>query len=214
MIARRRLMLFMAPDQWRGLFTHTLREVKLGTIPRTRLDDAVRRILRVKLRAGLFQELAPSARPGAGNFDELASASHRALAREAVRKSLVLLKNDNRTLPLSEGMNILVAGDAADSIPRQSGGWTISWQGTWTSNSEFPQAQSIFAGVRDAAAAAGGSAELSIDGRLTKRPDAPIVVIGEPPYAEMKGDRLGAQLGPSLAFEGGGQLALFAAPAR
>jgi beta-glucosidase len=90
-----------------------------------------------------------------------------------VRKSFVLLKNDNRTLPVSEGMNMVVARDLRTASLAKWGGWTISWQGTGTNNPEFPQAQSIFAGIRDAAAAAGGSAELTIDGStpsdLTRR---------------------------------------------
>jgi beta-glucosidase len=191
--------MFMAPDHWRGLFTNTLDEVKRGVIPRGRLDDAVRNILRVKLRAGLFDAASPSARPGGGQFVKLASPEHRALAREAVRKSLVLLKNDHGILPFSGHIHLLVAGDSADSIPRQTGGWSISWQGTGTNNSEFPQAQSIFAGIHEASARAGGSAVLSVDGSYVNPPDIAIVVFGEPPYAEMKGDRPSEQFGPSLA---------------
>ena len=199
--------MFMAPDHWRGLYDHTLAEVKHGVISRARLDDAVRRILRVKFRAGVFAEPKPSARPDAGRIELLASPPHRALAREAVHKSLVLLKND-KVLPLAGRLHVLVAGDSADSIPRQSGGWTISWQGTGTNNADFPQAQSIFVGIRNAAAATGGSADLSPDGNYTIRPDVAIVVFGEPPYAEMKGDRPSQQFGPSLVFEGGSQLAI------
>ncbi len=110
------LDMFMAPDSWKGLYESTLAQARSGEIPIERLDDAVRRILRVKLRAGLFDKPKPSARPLAGRFDLLGSTAHRAVAREAVRKSLVLLKNAGGLLPLSPSANVLVAGDGADNI--------------------------------------------------------------------------------------------------
>ncbi len=88
------LDMFMAPTDWKQLFSNTLRQVRSGQIPRSRLDDAVRRILRVKLRDRLLAEGPPVSRPLAGRFDLLGSAQHRAIARRAVRESLVLLKND------------------------------------------------------------------------------------------------------------------------
>ncbi|HET6969745.1 MAG TPA: glycoside hydrolase family 3 C-terminal domain-containing protein, partial [Phenylobacterium sp.] len=109
------------------------------------------------------------------------------LAREAVRKSLVLLKNDG-VLPIKASARILVAGSGADDIGRQSGGWTLSWQGTENKNSDFPNAQSIYGGISAAAKAAGGSASLSVDGRFDTKPDVAIVVFGETPYAEGVGD--------------------------
>ena len=105
-----------------------------------------------------------------------------------MRQSLVLLRNDG-VLPLAPGGRLLVAGDGADDIARQSGGWTLSWQGTGLTNANFPGATSIWAGLRDAVAAGGGSAELSADGSFTQRPDAAVVVFGEQPYAEFQGDR-------------------------
>jgi beta-glucosidase len=200
--------MFMAPDEWRGLYANTLAEVERGEIPRARLDDAVRRILRVKLRARLFEEPRPSARAGAGRFELLGEAADRTLAREAVRKSLVLLKNARGTLPLSPRLHVLVAGDAADSIPRQCGGWTLTWAGTGTHNSDFPHAQTIFAAIREAAERGGGSAVLSLDGSYASRPDAAVVVFGEPPYAEMMGDRPSALFGPSLTFDDADDLAI------
>jgi beta-glucosidase len=83
---------------------------------------------------------------------------------------------------------VLVAGDGADDIPRQCGGWTISWQGTGNTNADFPNGQSIWSGIETAVVAAGGSAELRPDGAFTTRPDVAIVVFGETPYAEFKGD--------------------------
>jgi beta-glucosidase len=181
--------MLMAPDGWRELFKNTLAQVRSGEIPQTRIDDAVRRILRVKTIAGLFERPAPKQRSDAGDFTRLGSAAHRALAREAVRKSLVLLKNDRGTLPLNPHARILVAGDAADSIGAQTGGWTIDWQGDHNGNGDFPGATSIFGGIEAAVAAAGGIATLSREGRFTEKPDAAIVVFGEAPYAEFEGDR-------------------------
>ena len=178
------LDMYMAPDGWKALYTNTLQQARSGQIPMARLDDAVRRILRVKLKAGLFD----SARPLEGRFELLGAPDHRALARRAVRESLVLLKNNGGLLPLKASRKILVAGDGADDIGKQSGGWTISWQGTGNSNADFPHGQSIWSGISEAVAAGGGKAELSADGSFTKRPDVAIVVFGEQPYAEFQGD--------------------------
>lgn len=174
----------MAPDSWKGLYENTLAQARSGEIPTARIDDAVRRILRVKHRLGLFDP----ARPWEGKPGVIGAPEHRALAREAVRKSLVLLKNNGGVLPLKPSANVLVAGSGADDIGQQSGGWTLSWQGTGNQRSDFPNAQTIFEGLREAFAAGGGNAELSVDGAFEQRPDVAIVVYGETPYAEMAGD--------------------------
>ena len=181
------LDVYMAPDSWKGIWETTLAGVKAGTIPMARLDDAVRRVLRVKFRAGIFEAARPSARPYAGRYELLASPEHKAIARQAVAESLVLLKNTG-VLPLKPGASILVAGDAADDVARQSGGWTLSWQGTGTTPADFPAATSIWRGLDAAVTAAGGRATLARDGRFEAKPDAAIVVFGEMPYAEFQGD--------------------------
>ena len=181
------LDVYMAPDSWKGIWETTLAGVKAGTIPMARLDDAVRRVLRVKMRAGIFEAARPSARPYAGRYELLASPEHKAIARQAVAESLVLLKNTG-VLPLKPGASILVAGDAADDVARQSGGWTLSWQGTGTTPADFPAATSIWRGLDAAVTAAGGRATLARDGRFGAKPDAAIVVFGEMPYAEFQGD--------------------------
>jgi beta-glucosidase len=191
------LDMFMAPDSWKGLYENTLAQARSGEIPIGRLDDAVRRILRVKLRAGLFDKAKPTARPLAGRFELLGAAEHRAVAREAVRESLVLLKNNGGLLPLTPRTNVLVAGDGADNISKQAGGWTITWQGNGLTNADFPHAQSIYAGIREAVAAAGGTATLSIDGHYSTKPDVAIVVFGEDPYAEFVGDRRTLEFSPA-----------------
>jgi beta-glucosidase len=189
--------MFMAPDSWRGLYKNTLAEVKSGVIPMSRLDDAVSRILRVKMRLGLFDKGSPSSQISDNPSHALGSPAHRAIARRAVRESLVLLKNHGGILPLNPKQRILVAGDGADNIPKQSGGWTLTWQGTGTTNADFPNAQSIWSGIREQVVAAGGTAQLSVDGKYTQKPDVAIVVYGENPYAEFQGDI------PNLLFSPG-----------
>ena len=114
---------------------------------------------------------------------------YRALAREAVRRSLVLLKNAGDLLPLPAGLRVGVTGPGADDIGMQSGGWTLDWQGGTGRNDLFPGATSIFGGIAQAVARTGGRAELAPDGRFATRPDVVIAVFGETPYAEMAGDR-------------------------
>ena len=182
------LDMYMAPDSWRPLYKSLLEQVRAGAVARERLDDAVARVLRVKVRMGMFEAGPPSKRPGAGRFELLGSAAHRAIAREAVRKSLVLLKNENGLLPLKPSQRVLVAGDGADNLAKQSGGWTLTWQGTGLDNSLFPGATSIWKGIQGAVTAAGGTAELSVDAKYATRPDVAVVVFGENPYAEFQGD--------------------------
>ena len=183
------LDIYMVPEDWKALHTRLVEQVRNGTIPQARLDEAVRRVLRLKQEYGLFAKPRPALRALAGQWDLLGSPGHRALAREAVRKSLVLLKNDG-VLPLKASARILVAGAAADSVARQSGGWSVTWQGGGgLTNSDFPGATSIFAGIAEAMAAGGGSATLSPDGSYQARPDVAVLVFGEAPYAEFVGDR-------------------------
>jgi beta-glucosidase len=186
--------MMMAPDSWKVLFRNTLAQVQAGEIPQSRIDDAVTRILRVKVTAGLFRRPAPSER---SDFAQLGSAAHRALAREAVRKSLVLLKNDHGTLPLNPRARILIAGSASDSIGDQTGGWTLDWQGDHNSNADFRGATSIYAGIKSAVEAAGGSVELREDGKFATKPDAAVIVFGEKPYAEFHGDRENLEFSPN-----------------
>ena len=183
------LDIFMAPDaDWKVLYANTLEQAKNGEISEARLNDAVRRILRVKIRAGLFEKGAPSTREFAAKQELIGAPAHRAVARQAVRESLVLLKNKNQLLPLNPKANVLVAGDGADNIGKQSGGWTISWQGTGNTNEDFPGGSSVYQGIAESVEAAGGKVSLSETGEYTTKPDVAIVVFGENPYAEMQGD--------------------------
>lgn len=182
------LDMFMAPDSWKQLYYATLENVRAGEISMARLDEAVARILRVKMRARLFEAGPPSSRHLAGDWSVLSSKEHKNIARDAVRQSLVLLKNNDAVLPINPQASILVTGDGADNIGKQAGGWTLSWQGTGNENSDFPNGQSIFDGLREAIEKAGGKAALSVDGSYETKPDIAIVVFGEDPYAEFQGD--------------------------
>jgi beta-glucosidase len=170
----------MVPDDWKAFIANTTAQVERGEIPMARIDDAVRRILRVKLRAGLFD--TP---PGkyAGNDEALQA---RALARKLVRESLVLLKHDQPMLPLKRGARLLVVGKGADNLALQNGGWTLTWQGTDNRNSDFPHGDTLLAGLREHA----GKVVYSIDAKNVDVSsfDAIVAIIGETPYAEGNGD--------------------------
>jgi beta-glucosidase len=163
------------------LFIETLtRAVEKGDVSIERIDDAVRRILRVKVWLGMFD--APFG--DAALIAEVGSAKHRELAREAVQKSLVLLKNEKTALPLPRATSrLLLAGRGADNIGMQCGGWTVDWQG---GHGPITQGTSIL----DALQAELGAESIlySENGEFTERAEIGIVVIGEEPYAEGLGD--------------------------
>ena len=173
----------MAPDSSKPLFDNTLADVRAGLIPMARIDDAVRRVLRVKAKLGLLDGRAIRTEPSAIRSD-----AHRALAREAVAKSLVLAKNEGKTLPIRPGAHVLISGDVADDMARQAGGWTITGQGTDTAKRDFPKGQTILDGLTQAIAAARGTADYAAGGQARGKPVVAIVVIGERPYAEFQGD--------------------------
>lgn len=181
------LDIFNVPQDWKALHGTLVRDVKSGKIIMARLDEAVRRILRVKLRMGVFEAPSPANRPN--SFKPIGTPEHRAVAREAVRKSLVLLKNNDSVLPIKPNARVLVAGPGANNITMQSGGWTLSWQGVDNGPNDFPGATSIYEGLKSQLEAGGGQAWLSPDGSVTQKPDVAIVVFGEKPYAEYMGDQ-------------------------
>jgi len=154
-----------------------------GKVPQARVDDAVRRILRAKFEMGLFEH--PYAAPKL--FDKVGSAAHRKVARKCVRESLVLLKNEGRVLPLPKTLrHLAVVGKAADDLGIQCGGWTIDWQGK--TGPVTRGGTTILEGIRQTVGAC-TTITFSPDARNLGAADAVIVVIGELPYAEMKGDR-------------------------
>ena len=146
-----------------------------GLISDERINDAVRRILRIKFRSGLMHN--PMA--DRSLLEKAGGAEHRAIAREAVQKSLVLLKN-NQMLPLAKDKNYLVCGSGADDIGKQCGGWTIEWQGKL---GNITPGTTIWEGISNQA-----SASLSVNGQTNDSFDGAIVVVGEDPYTEMEGD--------------------------
>ncbi|MFZ5824162.1 MAG: glycoside hydrolase family 3 protein [Bacillota bacterium] len=173
----------MVPDDYHT-FIHTLvAEVKAGRVAMDRIDDAVRRILTKKFELGLFEQ--PLTDRSA--LDAIGSAEHRALARQAVRESVVLLKNDGGLLPLTKEGRFFVAGKNADDLGNQMGGWTMTWQGK---SGRTTVGTTILEGIRQVAP--GATITYQRDGEgLDSSYDAAILVVGELPYAEFEGDRPG-----------------------
>ncbi|MBN1576932.1 MAG: glycoside hydrolase family 3 C-terminal domain-containing protein [Chitinispirillaceae bacterium] len=180
--------MFMIPfkEDWTLFVANLKSQVETGAVPIGRVDDAVSRILRVKVRMGLFEKAAPAKRTLAGKSGIVGAPEHRALAREAVRKSLVLLKNNNTILPLDPASRVLVAGSGADSIPLQVGGWSLTWQGDNTTNRDFKNATSILNGIK--AVAKNVYHDPTGESADSAKHDVAVVVIGENPYAEFRGD--------------------------
>ncbi len=174
-----------AKADWKAFIANTLAQVRKGEIPMERIDDAVTRILRVKLRTGLMDQPKPSAREHAQDGSAL---QEPALARKAVRESLVLLKNQQRLLPLPSDSKVLVVGKSADSLPNQTGGWSLTWQGTGNTNADFPNGTTILGGLRQALGASDVTFSETGEGADPSKFDAVIAVIGETPYAEGNGD--------------------------
>ena len=178
--------LVMVADDWKKFIPATIDDVQAGRIPMSRIDDAVSRIIRVKLKAGLF-DASPATGP---HPDEsvLHSSSVRELARRAVRESLVLLKNDGGVLPLRRTGKILVVGRGADSLPMQTGGWSLTWQGDKTTTADYPYAETLLAALRKTLGS--GQVDYSQDGTGVDihNYSAIVMVAAEKPYAEGAGD--------------------------
>jgi beta-glucosidase len=174
----------MVPTAWRRFIDLLRAEVQAGRVTTARVDDAVRRALTKKFELGLFEKPLTERSYTA----TVGSAAHRALAREAVAKSQVVLKNSGNILPLARGGKIFVAGKSADDIGNQSGGWTISWQG---SSGAITPGTTILQGIRNSAGSA-TTVTYSRDGSgIDGSYRAAIAVVGETPYAEGQGDRPG-----------------------
>ncbi len=173
--------MMMVVDNYHQFINTTKGLVESGQITLSRIDDAARRILKVKFEMGLLN------RPKTNRklLEAIGSKEHREVARECVRKSLVLLKNDSRTLPLAKNLkHILVAGKSADDIGKQCGGWTVTWHG---GSGKTTTGTTILEGIRNIV-----SPETLVsyerNGKSVQEADVAIVVVGETPYAEYKGD--------------------------
>ena len=177
--------MFMVPENWKALYKNTVKQVKDGEISKERLDDAVKRILTVKQQLGMFEGRVPNQT----KYFEVGLQKNRDIARRAVRESLVLIKNNNATLPIKNKQKILVIGDSADSLKIQTGGWTLDWQGANNTNSDFPGSITFLQALKE-------YENLEITHKnslsnldLNKNYDLVIVAYGEEPYAEGIGDR-------------------------
>jgi len=172
----------MVPDKYEEFISNLIDLVEKGDVSQSRIDDAVRRLLRVKFKLGLFEnpfsnrDLLP----------KIGCEEHRMIARQCVRESLVLLKNKNNILPLPKNLKrIHVSGKNADDIGNQCGGWTITWQG---SSGNITDGTTILQGIKKAVSSE-TKVTYSFDGSGAEGADVAIAVLGERPYAEMKGDR-------------------------
>jgi beta-glucosidase len=178
------LDMIMMSDGYAGFADDVSALVASGTIPMARIDDAVTRILRAKVIAGLFE--APD--PDGGALGDVGGAAHRQIARQAVRESLVLLKNDGNVLPLAKSAHVLVAGPGANDVGVQSGGWTLGWQGVTESGAAAIGGTTILAGMQ---AAASASSLVTYSWNASAVPagtSVGVVVLYENPYAEYEGD--------------------------
>ncbi len=185
------IMIPFGPDHTNNYveFIQNLKElVAAGSVPQSRIDDAVRRILRIKFQLGLFQSTATDPTLTAA----IGSPAHREVARECVRESLVVLKNENHVLPLAKTIkHLAVVGVGADDLGMQCGGWTIDWQGR--RGTATPGGTTILAAIRQTVSAS-TQVTYSANGENIGGAEVVLVVVGEEPYAEMKGDRTNLDL--------------------
>ena len=178
------LDMVMMSNGYAGFVADVKALVAAGTIPMSRIDDAVTRILRAKVAAGLFEAKSPDASAIAA----VGSSAHRQIARQAVRESLVLLKNDGGLLPLSKSAHVVVAGPGGNDVGVQSGGWTLGWQGVAEAAAGGIGGTTILAGMQ-AAATSPGLVTYSWDGSsVPAGTSVGVVVLYENPYAEYEGD--------------------------
>jgi beta-glucosidase len=177
-------MVMIGSPKYREFFTTLKSLAESGDVPMTRIDDAVRRILRVKFAKGLMVKDA-NVFADRSLLEGFGSAAHRSVARQAVRESIVLLKNENKRLPLQRGLKrIHLAGGNADDLGNQCGGWTIDWQGQ---SGPATIGTTVLSAVRQTARHS--TVTYSVDGTGAAGADVGIVVVGETPYAEAAGDR-------------------------
>lgn len=192
--------MLMEPDRYKDCYNYILEAVNEGAITQQRIDDAVTRIIYVKLQMGLFDD--PMQEKLTTDVDEVGSEQYRALARQLVEQSLVLLKNDGNALPLKKGAKVLVIGPAADDTGAQCGGWTISWQGAQDSagSRHIKAASTLLDGLCSVAT----EYDLTIitDQSQASQADVVLLCVGEIPYAEWEGDTEDMSITGKLALEG------------
>ncbi|MGC9947160.1 MAG: glycoside hydrolase family 3 N-terminal domain-containing protein [Bryobacteraceae bacterium] len=183
----------MVPERYQEFIAKLKEDAQDGTVPMARIDDAVRRILRVKIAMGLMDK-NHSQLADRTLWKQFGSPEHRAVARDAVRQSLVLLKNERGALPLAKSAKrIHVGGKGADDLGNQCGGWTITWQGS--SGDVTPGGTTILQAIKKAVSK-DTKVTFAVDGKGAEGADAGVVAIGEKPYAETNGDRRELNLAP------------------
>jgi beta-glucosidase len=183
----------MVPERYQEFIARLKEAAQDGTVPMARIDDAVRRILRVKIAMGLMDK-NHSQLADRKLWKQFGSPEHRAVARDAVRQSLVLLKNEHGALPLAKrAKRIHVGGKSADDLGNQCGGWTITWQGQ--SGDAMPGGTTILQAIKKAVSK-DTIVTFAVDGKGAAGADVGVVVIGETPYAETAGDRSDLHLAP------------------
>lgn len=183
----------MVPKRYREFYDDLKELVNEGKVPMARIDDAVTRILRVKFAMGMMDPNR-SQLADRSLHKSFGSPEHREVARQAVRESLVLLKNERKVLPISkQSAHIHVGGKSADDIGNQCGGWTIDWQGR--TGPVTTGGTTILTAIRNTVSKS-TKVTFSKDGAGAQGADLGVVVIGETPYAEMKGDRTSLALAP------------------
>lgn len=179
----------MLPSDYDSFIDKISEAIKNGDIKQERIDDAVTRILRAKFSIGLFDEATDSS----GLLEKIGSSSHREVARQAVRESLVLLKNERNALPIINPRRILIVGRAADDIGMQAGGWTIEWQG---GHGDTTPGTSILSAFKNEFKDSEIIYDAMATGTKSIKADVGVVVVGERPYAEGVGDRQRLLLSP------------------
>lgn len=185
--------MIMLPFDYKGFLMNMRLAVNNGDIPEARINDAVSRILKAKFEMGLFDQSVTST----SSISVIGSKEHRELARTAVSKSLVLLKNDHKILPLSPKIKqIRIAGSSADNVGRQAGAWTVEWQGI--DGNWLPNSTSILQGIKNTVSSS-TKIEYDLNGNFStsSKAEIGIAIVGEKPYAEGWGDNAN----PSLSQE-------------
>jgi beta-glucosidase len=193
--------MFMISENWEEFIAHLKQHVKRGSVSMKRINDATRRILSVKFAYGLFDKARPADRFWS-NHESFGGPEHRAVARKAVRKSMVLLKNNDSLLPLNKHARIIVAGKNAHNRGHQCGGFSLTWQGL-SGNEHLDGGTSVWEGVRQVAPNAVLSAQADGSDVNPDLHDIAIIVIGEKPYAEGLGD---IRSGDHVIVEAGSQI--------
>lgn len=179
--------MFMVSTRWREVITYLQELVAEERIPISRIDDAVRRILRLKAAHGILAHPLTDRTPALVNA--FGSEAHRAISREAVQKSLVLLQNEGDLLPLAKNQKVYVAGTRADDIGVQCGGWTVEWGGLQGTEANLViEGTTLLDGIEELVTDAGGTVEYSNSGQVPQEADVIIAVVGEDPSAEWRGD--------------------------